>query len=511
MAEKIIYYEPQPTNSHGFRVEAHCRPDVKRGHNIRDPQYVENRINVDLNLPHTTICDMGSLPEAFEKIFGPGIELYNSTQKRSDRKKNVQDYLSAFLQSREQTEDKRKSSKKDRGKDFQQAQYEILEQIGNRDNFPDRELASKILTEFVTKVFPEKWPLVKTSGAYLHNDEFSIDEKTKQRIRSPSQIHHDVIFTAESLNAEERKDFKKFKAEEKERLKKEAAEKGEEFDEEKWQKINWQRVCVERYGKPLATGLPLQCSMSACLAQMGYFTEKGKGTAQQQWEEDVRHTLQDFAESYGLKIDRTLGPKHKHMTTDEWQVHQDNAQKSAEIKESTKELNKAIDNYNQNAKSMNEKIEQASKDKEVSEKNKKTAQDALTDATRLNIRSETALIQAGNTVYDITEREKNVSMREKAATLFEADLAEKNERLAEEWDIIQETKAGMEWQREVEQAYYDSLEEGYYDYTEVKNACSMKDIEIARLNGELKWHRLPSQECEAYLLEKNGGLKNLGS
>lgn len=244
---------------------------------------------------------------------------------------------------------------------------------------------------------------------------------------------------------------------------------------------------------------------------MGYFTEKGKGTAQQQWEEDVRHTLQDFAESYGLKIDRTLGPKHKHMTTDEWQVHQDNAQKSAEIKESTKELNKAIDNYNQNAKAMNEKIEQASKDKEVSEKNKKTAQDALTDATRLNIRSETALIQAGNTVYDITEREKNVSMREKAATLFEADLAEKNERLAEEWDIIQETKAGMEWQREVEQAYYDSLEEGYYDYTEVKNACSMKDIEIARLNGELKWHRLPSQECEAYLLEKNGGLKNLGS
>ena len=135
----------------------------------------------------------------------------------------------------------------------------------------------------------------------------------------------------------------------------------------------------------------------------------------------------------------------------------------------------------------------------------------MTDATRLNIRSETALIQAGNTVYDITEREKNVSMREKAATLFEADLAEKNERLAEEWDIIQETKAGMEWQREVEQAYYDSLEEGYYDYTEVKNACSMKDIEIARLNGELKWHRLPSQECEAYLLEKNGGLKNLGS
>ena len=50
----------------------------------------------------------------------------------------------------------------------------------------------------------------------------------------------------------------------------------------------------------------------------------------------------------------------------------------------------------------------------------------MTDATKLNIRSETALRQAGNSVYDITEREKNVSIREKAATLFEADLAEKN-------------------------------------------------------------------------------------
>ena len=47
-------------------------------------------------------------------------------------------------------------------------------------------------------------------------------------------------------------------------------------------------------------------------------------------EEDVRHTFQDFAESYGLKID---SPKHTHMTTNEWQVHQDNEQKSAEIKE----------------------------------------------------------------------------------------------------------------------------------------------------------------------------------
>ena len=41
-------------------------------------------------------------------------------------------------------------------------------------------------------------------------------------------------------------------------------------------------------------------------------------------------------------------------------------------------------------------------------KNRKTAEDALTDATRFNIRLVTALIQSGNSVYDITERERNV-------------------------------------------------------------------------------------------------------
>ena len=171
----------------------------------------------------------------------------------------------------------------------------------------------------------------------------------------------DFICTAERLNAEEQKDFKKFKAEEKQRMMKESADKGEEFDEEKWKKINWQRVCVERYGKPVATGLPLQCSMSGCLAQMGYFAEKGKGTAQSQWEEAVRHALQDFAESYGLKIDRTLGPKHKHMTTDEWQLHKRNEKKSAEIAQSRKELNEAIDDYNSKADAENRKCAQAKK------------------------------------------------------------------------------------------------------------------------------------------------------
>lgn len=514
MAEEFSYYEPQPTNPHGFRVEAHCRADVKRGHNIRDPQYVENRKNVDLQLPHTIIKDMGPLPEAFETIFGSAIEEYNSTQKRSDRKKTVKEYLSNFLQTREQTEDKQKATGKDRGKAFQQAQYEMMLQIGNRDNFPDRELASQILTDFVTKVFPEKWPGVRITGAYLHNDEFSIDEKTGQRIRSPSQIHLDFIYTAERLTEEEQKGFKQYKAEEKQRLKAEAAERGEQFDEDAWKKINWQQECVERYGKSLVSGLPLQCSMSACLAQMGYFTAKGKGTAQTQWEEAVRFELQDFAESYGLKIDRTLGPKHKHMTTDEWQLHQDNEKDKSEISETREALNKEIDKFNENVKPINEKYDRAVEAKAIAEEKEKNAKNFLAESKKLNLITNTELLKTQSNLSEIGIREDKVSLREQAATLWELDLAEKREKYAIEWDDIQEIQRNVNDEREIYEAYWDALETGYYDYNEIKNANSMKDLDIARLNGELKWHKYPSDECEAYMLERQwweeefGELKN---
>ena len=143
MAAKHEYIEPQPTSEHGFRVEAHCRPDVKRGHNIRDPQYVATRKNIDLDLPHQILIDLGTIPEAFDKIFGPAIEEYNSEQRRKDRRKTAEGYAAEFLQSREQTEDKQKATGRDRGKDFTQACYEFQYQIGNRDNFPDREKASE--------------------------------------------------------------------------------------------------------------------------------------------------------------------------------------------------------------------------------------------------------------------------------------------------------------------------------------------------------------------------------
>ena len=70
--------------------------------------------------------------------------------------------------------------------------------------------------------------------------------------------------------------------------------------------------------------MELQSSMSGALAEMGFVTAKGKGTAQQQFEESVRHDLQDFAEKRGIKIDRTPGEKHSHKQKPVYQQMKEN-------------------------------------------------------------------------------------------------------------------------------------------------------------------------------------------
>ncbi len=82
----------------------------------------------------------------------------------------------------------------------------------------------------------------------------------------------------------------------------------------------------------MKTGPKLQSSMTGTLKEMGFVTAKGKGTAQQQREEAVRHDLQDFAEERGFKIDRTLGEKHSHKEKPVYQQMKENELKEQEEK-----------------------------------------------------------------------------------------------------------------------------------------------------------------------------------
>lgn len=274
----------------GYRVMCHCRPQIQRAHNIRDSRIVKTEKHIDLTRPHEVILDLGTMEQSYEIIFGEAVKRYNAKQKRKDR--HIKNYMLKVLN--DSREGKHKNLKADGHKKLA---YEMIIQIGNRDNQPDSAKATKILKDFCTYI-QEKYPNIAPIGIYLHNDEFSLDEETGKRIYSPPHLHFDFIYVA-------------------------------------------------HLGVSLKTGMELQNSMSGALAEMGFVTSKGKGTAQAQFEEAVRHDLQDFAEARGLTIDRTLGKKHRHQDKDMYQMKKDTAKRSERLKSKERKVDAFVSIVNQ--------------------------------------------------------------------------------------------------------------------------------------------------------------------
>ena len=257
----------------GYKAMCHCRPNIQRAHNLRNPKIVSSEKHIDPTRLHETILDMGTLEEAYHKIFDKAVADYNAKQKRKDRR--IDNYLETILN------DKRKGKHKNLKADgSRKPAYEMIIQIGNRDNCPDDEIATKILKEFCEYI-PKKYPCIVPIGIYLHGDEFSIDEKSGQKINSPRHVHFDYVY-------------------------------------------------VVHKNRGVKTGMELQSSLSGALREMGFITGKG-GTAQQQFEESVRHDLQNFAEERGLKIDRTPGERHQHKEKPVYQQMMENRKKQERL------------------------------------------------------------------------------------------------------------------------------------------------------------------------------------
>ena len=289
----------------GYKAMCHCRPIIHRLHNKRDPKIVSSEKHIDLSRPHETILDCGTLEECYEQIFGEAVKKYNAKQKRKDRR--IENYLETILN------DKRQGKHKNiKANGRRKPAYEMIIQLGNRDNRPDDEKASRVLKDFCNFLI-KKYPNIVPIGIYLHNDEFSIDEETHQKIFSPVHIHFDFVYVA-------------------------------------------------HLGKSLKTGMELQCSMSGALAEMGFVTAKGKGTGQQQLEESARHTLQDFAEERGIKIDRTPGEKHSHKEKPVYQQMKENEKKEKSLSKKEQQLEKDRTDLNKNIEFFNQKSEQLEKD-----------------------------------------------------------------------------------------------------------------------------------------------------
>lgn len=380
----------------GYKAMCHCRPIIRRLHNLRDPKIVNAEKHIDSNRPHETILDCGTLDQCYEQIFGEAVKKYNAKQKRKDRR--IENYLETVLNDKRQG--KHKNLKADGSR---KPAYEMVIQIGNRDNRPDDEKTSAVLKDFCTHLI-EKYRNIVPIGIYLHNDEFSIDEETGQKIYSPVHIHFDFVY-------------------------------------------------VGHLGKSLKTGMELQCSMSGALSEMGFITTKGKGTAQTQFEESCRHDLQDFAEQHGMKIDRTPGEKHSHQEKPVYQQKKENQkkekrllEKEQQIEKDTKNLDENIRFYNQNVILLNEEIRKNAykTEKLYSKENRLNQQSEELYQRRAKLDKQESDIKYRETMVNINEtnnefqREKNykketeLKEREKMIEAGEAPLLEIQNRLDEQ-------------------------------------------------------------------------------
>lgn len=353
----------------------HCRPIIQRLHNKRDPKIVSSEKHIDLSRTHETILDCGTLEECYEQIFGEAVKKYNAKQKRKDRR--IENYLETILN--DKRHGKHKNLKADGSR---KAAYEGICQLGNLTTRPDDEIASKVLKDFCNFLI-EKYPNIVPIGAYLHNDEFSIDEETHQKVYSPVHIHFDFVYVA-------------------------------------------------HLGKSLKTGMELQCSMSGALAEMGFVTAKGKGTAQQQFEEAVRHDLQDFAEERGIKIDRTPGEKHSHKEKPVYQQMKENEKKEKKLSKKEQQLEQDRTDLDKNIESFNLKSEQLEKDIQA---NTVKSLDLFNKENQLSKKEN----EQSSKQFNLEQQESDLQSREALVEIKESNIKYQRER-NEKKEIDQKSK-----------------------------------------------------------------------
>ena len=436
----------------GYKAMCHCRPIIQRLHNKRDPKIVGSEKHIDLSRPHETILDCGSLDKCYRQIFDEAREKYNAKQKRKDRR--IENYLETILNDKRQG--KHKNVKADGSR---KPAYEMILQLGNRDNRPDDEIASMVLKDFCNFLI-ENYPNIVPIGIYLHNDEFSIDEETHQKVFSPVHIHFDYVYVA-------------------------------------------------HLGKSLKTGMELQCSMSGALAEMGFVTAKGKGTAQQQFEEAVRHALQDFAEERGIKIDRTPGEKHSHKEKPVYQQMKENEKKEKRLSEKEQQLEQDRTDLDNNIESFNQKSEQLEKDIQANteksldlfikesklskkEKEQSSKQSEL-EQQESDLQSREALVEMkeSNNKYQREQNEKKereLAEREKVVELGEAPLLEKQKELDEQKNEIDQKAKNAE----------QTLQDAHTIQAENEKTSKNLELEQNDLERDKSLFKTSSQKVDAY-------------
>src|SRR5574344_1364565 len=110
-------------NNITVKVSNQTRPEIRHGHNNRDPKVVAKEGHIDLSRPHEIIMDYDSMKSAYDEVFGNSIKKYNERQTRKDRR--VVNYLQSVI------EDERRCNRKEAKNDnSRKPAYESIFKIG---------------------------------------------------------------------------------------------------------------------------------------------------------------------------------------------------------------------------------------------------------------------------------------------------------------------------------------------------------------------------------------------
>lgn len=227
-----------------YSISLHNGTKWSRQHNVRGAGLAEKEEHIDPNGYHVAFIDK-SIRESYNETFGQAILEYNSKQKRSDRM--ITDYLTKVKE-----EHKRTPSKKPH------ASYEMIVEVGNRDNHPSIKESEEVLRKWL-KEFQKRNPNVVVFGAYFHADE----------PEAGPHMHVDYYF-------------------------------------------------IKRENK---RGMSLQVSQNGALNEQGYFPIKEGGkmvTPQTQFIRDSRELLREVAKEKGLAVDEQtkVSSQRSHMETE---------------------------------------------------------------------------------------------------------------------------------------------------------------------------------------------------
>lgn len=414
----------------GFKVSAPMESGYARGHNIRDPNYVEDKKHIDSEGHHETFIDMGPIEKCYNTIFSEPLEEYNNKQTRKDRR--IDDYLTHILQ------DKRRGSmKKDSSVDnSRKANYGFIFEIGNRDHQVDHELTIEVLKKFALEWMPEHYPNLMPICVSLHDDEYTLHPVTNERINSNPHIHWDYIPIAHRLTDEEKEDFENWKNELKENEKAECKAKGIKFSNEEFKNRDWEFERAKRYGKAEINSLSLQSSLSGACAEMGFRTQ-GINTAQIQMERAVREDFLDFVESYGIPVDRTVEENpEKKVRIDVYKAREDSKAVMKECKEILKEA--------KNETARNQKKETALEKREKNVEKLETEKKALTKRESEVKKREDKIAPYVERIDTLVQDETSVKVREKAVDKKDKALEKRNTDLDEREKSLDKRKNGLD-------------------------------------------------------------------